>query len=74
MRTLERVETLLVEARRLPRNLTHGRLAAESAVIAAIADRLTARLRIEDPIATRVELGKWEAATTALRGLIRLWT
>ena len=73
-RALERVETLLVEARRLPSNLVHGRLAAESAVIVAIADRLTVRLRREDPIATRVELGKWEAATTALGGLIRLWT
>ncbi len=73
-RALERVETLLVEARRLPRNLIHGRLAAETAVIVAIAERLTARLRVEDPIATRVELGKFEAARTALGGLIRLWT
>lgn len=73
-RALERVDTLLVEARRLPRNLTHGRLAAETAVIVAIAERLTARLRVEDPVATRVELGKFEAARTALGGLIRLWT
>jgi squalene synthase HpnC len=73
-RALERTETLLREARRLPRQLRSRRLAAESAVIVAIAERLTARLRREDPVAGRVELGKLGAAAAAVRGLVSLWT
>ena len=72
-RSLERVDTLLAEARRLPGNLRSRRLGAESAVIQAIAERLTVRLRYEDPLATRVALSKPAAAVTALRALLGFW-
>ncbi|TAK99248.1 MAG: squalene synthase HpnC [Rhodospirillaceae bacterium] len=72
-RALERTETLLAEARRLPGAMHHGRLAAESAIIVAIADSLVARLRHQDPLAGRVALGKFALAAATLRGLARLW-
>jgi squalene synthase HpnC len=72
-RALERVSTLLGEARRLPAQLAHRRLAAEGAVIVAIAERLTVKLGREDPLAHRVVLTKAGMAGTALRGLLRLW-
>src|SRR5262249_22765841 len=61
-RALERTETLMGEARRLPRALRHGRLAAESAIIVAIADSLIVRLRRDDPVAGRVVLNKFALA------------
>jgi phytoene/squalene synthetase len=72
-RALERIDTLLSEARRLPQNLQHGGLAAESAVIVALAEKLTEKLRREDPLATRVVLSKAGALVTAARGLARHW-
>jgi len=72
-RALERTETLMGEARRLPRALRHGKLAAESAVIVAIADRLIVRLRRDDPVAGRVVLNKFALAAASMRGLARLW-
>lgn len=70
-RCLDGCDTLMAEARSLPGRLRSRRLAWESAVIVAIADRLIGRLRREDPLATRVELSKPEAAWTALTGLVR---
>jgi squalene synthase HpnC len=72
-RGVERLDTLLAEARRLPPTMRHVRLAAESAVIVSIAERLTAKLRREDPIARRVALGPVGMASAAMRGLLRLW-
>ena len=72
-RALERTRTLLAEARRLPANLRSRRLGAESAVILTIAERLTAKLGREDPLARRVVLSKPVFAFTALRGLLGYW-
>lgn len=66
-------EALLVDARKLPRAMTHRSLAAETAVIVSIADTLTARLGRQDPLAMRVALGPVGAASAAARGLLRLW-
>lgn len=57
-RTLDRTEGLMAEARKLPGALKSRRLAAESAAIVRIADLLIGKLRREDPVAGRVELGK----------------
>jgi phytoene/squalene synthetase len=57
-RCLDGVEDLLVEARRLPTQLTSRHLAMESAVILRIAERLTRLLRARDPLAGRVALSK----------------
>lgn len=72
-RAVERTETLLGEARRLAPRMTHRRLAAETAVIVGIADSLTIQLRRRDPLAERVELGKFALAGASLRGLLRYW-
>ncbi|MGE4064375.1 MAG: squalene synthase HpnC [Rhodospirillaceae bacterium] len=72
-RTLAATEDLLADARRLPRALKDKRLAAETAVIVSIAEKLTHRLARRDPLAERVDLGSAGFAHAALRGLLRLW-
>ncbi|MCA0201807.1 MAG: squalene synthase HpnC [Proteobacteria bacterium] len=72
-RALAGTETLLAEARKLPKALKHRRLAAETAVIVSVADKLTHRLARRDPLAARVILGPVGFAGAALSGLARLW-
>jgi squalene synthase HpnC len=68
-RALDGVDQLLARARALPRVLASRRLAAESGVIVAIAERLAALLRRRDPVATRVELSKPQFLLCGVRGL-----
>lgn len=70
-RCLDGCETLMAEARTLPRRLSSRRLGMESAAIVSLADRLIRRLRRGDPLATRVALSKPGAALTALGGVVR---
>lgn len=70
---LDGTERLMTEARRLPRAMRHRSLAAETAVIVAIADALVGRLRRQDPVAMRVALGPPGFAGAALSGLFRLY-
>jgi len=70
--TLAGVERLLRAADGLPRALTSRRLAAEAAVILAIAQRLALLLRRRDPLALRVELTRAALLPCGLRGLARL--
>jgi len=70
--TLAGVDRLLRAADGLPRALTSRRLAAEAAVILAIACRLAALLRRRDPLAERVELSRAALLPCGLRGLARL--
>ena len=67
---LDGIEGLLKDARQLPGVLKCRRLAMESAVIIRVADKLTARLWREDPIATRVELNKPAAMACAAMGVL----
>jgi squalene synthase HpnC len=69
-RAVAGTEDLLRTARKLPGVLSSRRLAMESAVIVRIADRLNARLSREDPIATRVALGKPAAMGCAVTGML----
>ncbi|MDE8344939.1 MAG: squalene synthase HpnC [Acidocella sp.] len=55
---LARVATLNATAAALPGGVAARRLRVETAIIAALARRLTARLRIGDPLAARVALRK----------------
>lgn len=64
-RCLDGCEALMVRARRLPGRLRSRRLGAESAVIAALADRLIAALRSGDPLAGRVALSRPRMAFVA---------
>ena len=66
------VDRLLAAARELPQALTSRRLAAEAAVILALAQRLAVELRRRDPLAERVELGRAAFLRSALSGLARM--
>jgi squalene synthase HpnC len=72
-RAVANTELLLVDARKLPKALKHGRLAAETAVIVSIADKLTRRLARRDPLAERVVLGPVGFTGAAVSGLFKLW-
>ena len=70
-RTLTHTEALMTDARKLPGALSSRRLAAESAAIVRIADKLIGKLRREDPVAGRVELSKPAFAGAFLYGIWR---
>ena len=61
---------LLREARPLPGLLRSRRLAMESAAIWRIAQRLSAKLKRQDPLARRVQLGKPEFLACGLGGAL----
>ena len=63
-------QELLVQARLLPGELSSRRLAAESAVIIRIAEKLNARLLCEDPVARRVELSRAQSVRCGVAGLL----
>jgi hydroxysqualene synthase len=72
-RALAGTEELLVDARKLPKELKHGRLAAETAVIVAVAGKLARRLARRDPLAERIALGPVGFTGAAMSGLVKLW-
>ncbi len=68
-RCLDGVDALLRDARALPAGLASRRLAMESAAIIDIALTLAERLRREDPLASRVALGKPAYVWCCIRGV-----
>jgi squalene synthase HpnC len=70
-RCLDATEALLEVARPLPDLLRSRRLAMESAVILNIADALVRKLRRQDPVAGRVQLGRLEFLACGVRGVLR---
>lgn len=68
---LDRTDELLVRARPGPARIANFGLRLETAVIIAIAEKLSALLRRRDPLAERIELGKFHKIFAALRGLCR---
>ena len=66
---LDATDPLIAQAKTLPGRLRSRRLAMESAAIVRIADRLSARLRRDDPIAGRVKLSKIDYAVCMARGI-----
>jgi farnesyl-diphosphate farnesyltransferase len=66
---LDRTEALCATARGLPGRTRDRRLRLETAVIVGLAQRLAARLRRGDPVATRVKLAKADAAASVLAAL-----
>ena len=70
-RVLARTDELIVKARLGPPLIRRRGLRLETAVIVAIAERLSARIKGDDPIARRVALGRAESARCALVGLWR---
>ncbi|MEL7154327.1 MAG: squalene/phytoene synthase family protein, partial [Pseudomonadota bacterium] len=70
---LDRCDAMIAEAEKRPSRLRSRRLNAEMRVITALARRLSARLRRQDPLATRVKLSKPDftmAAFAGMRGLL----
>ena len=69
-RLLDGCDQLMVDARELPAVLKSRHLAMESAVIVKLADRLIARLRKGDPLATRVAMTKPDFARSMVFGAV----
>ena len=75
-RALDETDALLQEARSLPRLIRHRRLRLEAAIIVCIAERLSALLRVRDPLRGHVRLSRFSTLSCALPGLWRarpLW-
>lgn len=70
---LDHVEPMLVEARKLPRQIPDMRLRAETSVICTLAERLVALLRKRDPLYEDVKLGKAAVFWATLTGVVRAW-
>lgn len=70
---LQKMTPLLDAGRGLPRVVPDIRLKLETAVIAALADRLTALLHKRDPLYDNVKLSKPTILLTALSGMARAW-
>ncbi len=70
-RTIADTRPLVEAARALPAGIRSGGLKREAAVIVAIAERLLEKLARRDPLAERVELGKFAVLGAALAGLGR---
>jgi squalene synthase HpnC len=70
-RVLDRTDELIVTARAAPAFIRDRGLRLETAVITAIAGRLSAKLRRLDPVAVRVELNKLEYLLCVIAGVAR---
>ena len=68
-RLLDRTDGLITLARGLPPLVAARGLRCESAVIVALATRLARRLRLGDPLATRVKLAKTDFVVAFLTGV-----
>ena len=68
---LDRVDELIDAARALPGRLRDRRLAVQSAATIGLAERLSRRLRRDDPILTRVEVSKPDFARAFAGALLR---
>jgi squalene synthase HpnC len=68
---LDRTDELILQARGGPALIKERGLRLETAVIIAIAERLSAKLRRQDPVAIRVELSKPEKLLAVVTGIWR---
>lgn len=69
---LERVDQLNQAAADLPRGVRNHRLRLETTVILALAVRLAAKLKTNDPLATRVKLDRTDAVLSVVGSVFRL--
>jgi squalene synthase HpnC len=70
---LDKLDPMLAEARKFPKQVTDWRLKMEVSVICALAERLVKFLRVSDPLHDNVKLGKASVAKATLIGIIRAW-
>jgi hydroxysqualene synthase len=66
---LAETDKLNIEAAELPKRVKSRRLRIETAIICALARRLTTLLKSGDPLATRVKLSKLDVLAATLRGM-----
>ncbi|GAN80127.1 squalene synthase HpnC [Acidocella aminolytica] len=66
---LDATQDLNRTAADLPKRVKSRRLRIETAIICALANRLTVLLRHGDPLATRIKLSKLDVLTASLKGL-----
>ena len=64
------VDGLVAEAKRLPGGVRNRRFAMECATIVGLAERLTAKLKREDPLAGGARLSKLDFASAGLSGVL----
>lgn len=69
--TLDHVDGLIDMARPLPRAIRDRRLRMQAAITLVVAERLSARLRRDDPLARRVQLSPLDYAGAVAAGLWR---
>ena len=72
-KTLKGVEKLLKRASLLSKKIKDPRLSAEAEIIYRIADKLTKKLKIKDPIQERVKLSKLSFLLCGINGLLFSW-
>lgn len=70
-RVLDRTDELIAQARAGPAHIRDRGLRLETAVITAIAERLSGKLRRRDPVAVRVELNTVENILCVVIGIAR---
>jgi hydroxysqualene synthase len=70
---LDRLDDMMNEARKLPRNVPDLRLKLETSIICVLADKLIRLLRRRDPLYAEVKLSKLGVASAALIGVVRAW-
>jgi len=70
-RVLDRVDELVVQARPLPLRISDRRLALQAAITVSVAERLSHRLRRQDPLAGPVRLSSLGYASACISGAIR---
>ncbi len=70
---LDKLQPMLVEARKLSPQVTDARLKAETAIICVLAEKLVALLRKRDPLCDNVKLSKLSVAGAVIKGMIRAW-
>lgn len=70
---LDHVDGLIDMARPLPSRIRNRRLRLQAAITLAVAERLSARLRQDDPLAHKVKLSPPEYAAAVISGLWRGW-
>lgn len=68
--TLDHVDGLIDLARPLPRRIADRRLRCQAAITVQVADRLSARLRKADPLATKVKLSPLDYAAATVCGIL----
>lgn len=70
---LDKMQPLLDEARRFPALVPDWRLKCEVSVICVLAERITAHLRVNDPLCDNVKLGKLGVIGATVTGIVRAW-